>query len=109
MNCTIRFPADSEDLLVRTQQAANAAVAEREARQVAGLAASMTAGVLVLQGDEDALSQVLARLERLGVFGAVRVEVAGDDEAAQGVQDRILDRTDSVGVLAVAVPPPPAC
>ncbi len=106
MHGLLRFSASSDDLLVRTHQSATAALAEREARQVAGLNVSSAAGLLIVQGDENALAALAARLEAAGVYGPVRVEVFGTDQEAEDVAEFIRDRTDSVGVLAAAVQPP---
>jgi hypothetical protein len=108
MHGTIRFRTDSDDLLVRTHQSITAAIAGREAGLVPGLNASTMAGQLIVQGDEDAVAAFLARLERLGVVGAVAVEVVGTDEDAEDMRDFILDRTDDVAVVCVPVQQPPA-
>lgn len=108
MHGTILFRTDSDDLLVRSIQSVTAAIAEREAGHVPGLNASSMAGQLIVQGDEDAVAAFLARLERLGVVGAVTVEVAGTEKDAEDMRDFILDRTDEVSVVCVPVQPPPA-
>lgn len=108
MHATIRFRTDSDDHLVRTFQSITAAIAGREAGHVPGLNASAMAGQLLVQGDEDAVAAFLARLERLGVAGAVAVEVVGTEENAEDMRDFILDRTDNVPVVCVPVQPPPA-
>lgn len=108
MHGTIRFRTDSDDLVVRTHQSITAAIAGREAGHVPGLNASTLAGQFIVQGDEDAVAALLPRLERLGVAGAVAVEVVGTEEDAEDMRDFILDRTDNVPVVCVPVQPPPA-
>jgi 6-pyruvoyltetrahydropterin/6-carboxytetrahydropterin synthase len=108
MHGLLRFRPSSDDLLVRTHQSATAALAEREARQVAGLNVSSAAGLLIVQGDENALAALIARLEAAGVYAPVGVEVFGTDEEAEDMAEFIRDRTDSVVVVAAAVQPPQA-
>lgn len=103
MHGLIRFRSDNEDLLVRSFQAALAALAEREARAIPGLSVSVMAGLLLVAGGEGAVAAFVARLEGLGVVGAVVVEVDGGEQESQDFREYILDRTDAVSVVATPV------
>jgi hypothetical protein len=108
MHGLIRYRSDNEDLLVRTFQSATAALAEREARTTPGLNVSVMAGLLLVAGGEEAVAAFLVRLERLGVCGAVEVEVEGNEQEAEDFREYILDRTDAVSVITHPVQGPAA-
>jgi nucleotide-binding universal stress UspA family protein len=103
MHGLIRYRSDSEDLLYRSFQAVLAALAERKARATPGLSVTVMAGLLLVAGGEEAVAAFVARLERLGVVGAVQVEVDRGEEEASELREYVLDRTDAASVVATAV------
>jgi hypothetical protein len=59
-----------------------AALAEREARATPGLSVSIMAGLLLITGGEEPMAALVAQLQRLGIVGAVVVDV---EEQVAGV------------------------
>lgn len=108
MHGTIRFGTNSDDHLVRSLLSITAAIAEREARTLGGLHVATAAGQLLVQGGEGAVAALVGRLEQLGVWGPVTVEVEGDREDADNFAEFLRERTDSVAVVGVPVQPPTA-
>lgn len=106
MHGTLRFTTNHDDHLVRSLLSITAAIADREARSLGGLHVATAAGQLVIQGEEGAVAALVGRLERLGVWGPVTVEVDGDREDAENYAEFIRERTDSVTVIGVPVQPP---
>ena len=106
MHGTLRFGTNHDDLLVRSLLSITAAVAEREARSLDGLNVATMAGQLVVQGEEGAVAALVARLEQLGVYSPVTVEVEGDREDAENYAEFLRERTDAVAVICVSVHPP---
>jgi len=108
MHGTLRFSTDSGDHLVRSLHSITAAIAEREARSLGGLNVATMAGQLVVQGEEGAVAALVDRLEQLGVYSPVTVEVNGDREDAENYAEFVRERTDAVAVICVPVQPPAA-
>jgi len=108
MHGTLRFSTGHDDHLVRSLLSITAAIAEREARSLGGLHVDTAAGQLVVQGNEGGVAALVGRLERLGVWGPVTVEVDGDREDAENYSEFLRERTDAVAVICVPVQPPAA-
>jgi hypothetical protein len=108
MHGTIRFGTSHDDHLVRSLHSVTAAIAEREARSLDGLNAATAANQLLIQGGEGAVAALVARLEQLGVYSPVTVEVEGDREDAEHFAEFLRERTDAVAVICVPVQPPAA-
>lgn len=106
MHGTLRFSTGHDDHLVRSLLSITAAIAEREARTLSGVHVATMAGQLLIQGDEGAVAALIGRLERLGVWGSVTVEVEGDSEDAEHFAEFLHERTDGVMVIGVPVQPP---
>lgn len=106
MHGTLRFSTGHDDHLVRSLHSVTAAIADREARSLDGLHVATAAGVLVIQGAEGAVAALVGRLERLGVWGLVTVEVEGDSEDAEHFAEFLHERTNGVMVIGVPMQPP---
>jgi len=106
MHGLIRFSTNSDDLLVRSLLSIISAIAEREARTLGGLNVATMAGQLLIQGNEVAVAALVDRLEQLGVYSPVTVEVNGDREDAENYAEFVRERTDAVAVICVPVQPP---
>jgi hypothetical protein len=106
MHGTLRFSTGHDDHLVRSLHSITAAIAEREARSLNGLHVATMAGQLLIQGNEGPVAALVGRLEQLGVWGPITVEVEGDSEDAEHFTEFMHERTDAVAVICVPVQPP---